>query len=193
MSVTLKAAQPQLVLFYEDNYNFLSKMCLERMRRACCEMIARARRSGARVIAAGSDASDAPEAYLDAGADAVLHGEGLAALVALVSRLDGDTAIPVPEWVAGLPDVSHRRRVRARNRDAAPRCRCPSCRSVPAWDLVDIERYRARVARRAWLLQPQHGRVARLLVPVQLVREAHLGQSIPAAHGRATWPRRCCI
>jgi len=35
------------VLLYEDNYNFLSKMCLDRMRRACCEMIASARRSGA--------------------------------------------------------------------------------------------------------------------------------------------------
>ena len=33
-------------------------------------------RAGARVIAAGSDASDAPGAYLNAGADAVLHGEG---------------------------------------------------------------------------------------------------------------------
>ena len=52
------------MLFYEDNYNFLSKMCLGRMRRACCDMIARARRTGARVIAAGSDASDAPDQYL---------------------------------------------------------------------------------------------------------------------------------
>src|SRR5580704_18037079 len=50
--------QPQLVLLYEDSFNFLSKMCLERMRRASCEMIGLGRRAGARVLAVGSDASD---------------------------------------------------------------------------------------------------------------------------------------
>src|SRR5882672_10258609 len=86
----LDVLRPQLVLFYEDNFNFLSKMCLGRMRRAACEMIGLARARGARLIAAGSDASDAPERYLAAGADAVLHGEALGALVALVDRLNGD-------------------------------------------------------------------------------------------------------
>src|SRR5688500_8868563 len=83
-----QAEQPQVALFYEDNYNFLSKMCLGKMREAACEMIADARRRGARVIAAGSDASDAPGVYLAAGADVVLIGEGLTALRALVQRLD---------------------------------------------------------------------------------------------------------
>src|ERR1700726_748484 len=46
---SLQASRPQLVLFYEDNFNFLSKMCLNAMRRAACEMIATARRAGARV------------------------------------------------------------------------------------------------------------------------------------------------
>src|SRR5580704_3053046 len=35
----LHAIEPQLVLFYEDNFNYLSKMCLGTMRRAACEMI----------------------------------------------------------------------------------------------------------------------------------------------------------
>lgn len=71
----LKAVRPQLVVFYEDNNNFLSKMCLGRMRRACSDMISLARAAGARVIAAGSDVTDAPEKYLAAGADAVLRGD----------------------------------------------------------------------------------------------------------------------
>ncbi|HEY6925324.1 MAG TPA: hypothetical protein VI653_17745, partial [Steroidobacteraceae bacterium] len=33
----LQEIHPQLVLFYEDNFNFLSKMCLGKMRDACCE------------------------------------------------------------------------------------------------------------------------------------------------------------
>src|SRR5688572_5371314 len=83
----LDVMRPQLVVFYEDNFNFLSKMCLGRMREACVEMIGLARARGVRLIASGSDASDAPGSYLAAGADAVLHGEGLGALVALVDRI----------------------------------------------------------------------------------------------------------
>ena len=37
----LSVIKPQVVLFYEDNFNFLSKMCLGKMRDACFEMIAR--------------------------------------------------------------------------------------------------------------------------------------------------------
>ena len=79
----LKLAQvkPQVVLFYEDTFNFLSKMCLGAMRRAACGMMGSARRSGARVIAAGPDVTDAPGPYLDAGADLALIGEGLSALL----------------------------------------------------------------------------------------------------------------
>jgi anaerobic magnesium-protoporphyrin IX monomethyl ester cyclase len=55
----LQANSPQLVLFYEDNFNFLSKMCLGAMRRAACDMMASARRAGARVIAAGPHVTDA--------------------------------------------------------------------------------------------------------------------------------------
>src|SRR6516225_7554518 len=85
---TLNFVQPQLVLLYEDNFNFLSKMCLAKMRQAACRMIAAARLGGARVIAAGSDVSDAPEVYLNAGAEITLKGEGLPALLELVRRLD---------------------------------------------------------------------------------------------------------
>ncbi|HEX5047971.1 MAG TPA: radical SAM protein [Gammaproteobacteria bacterium] len=137
----LDAARPELVVCYEDNYNFLSKMCLGKMRRACCDMIARAKRAGARVIAAGSDASDAPGEYLRAGADAVLIGEGLAALVALVSRLDADTALPAERLVEGILGV-------AANVTGAPArpvvpLPAPELPRRLAWDLVDVERYRA--------------------------------------------------
>jgi anaerobic magnesium-protoporphyrin IX monomethyl ester cyclase len=139
----LAAARPHLVVFYEDNYNFLSKMCLGRMRRACCEMIALARAAGARVIAAGSDVTDVPERYLSAGADAVLRGEGLAVLAALVDRLNGNAALPVPELASGLPDVTtmiNGAPTRSRALSPLPVLELPE---RPAWDLVDLERYRA--------------------------------------------------
>jgi anaerobic magnesium-protoporphyrin IX monomethyl ester cyclase len=144
----LGAVRPQLVLLYEDNFNYLSKMCLARMRRAACEMIAAARRDGARVIAAGSDETDDPEPYLRAGADVVLLGEGLPALEQLAARLDSERAAGVRDTLAGVPGTAWLTRggvVRGSTAsvrsEAAPRGGAAQP-ETPAWDLVDIERYR---------------------------------------------------
>jgi anaerobic magnesium-protoporphyrin IX monomethyl ester cyclase len=141
----LERTRPQLVLIYEDNYNFLSKMCLATMRAAALEMIAAARQAAARVIVAGSDATDAPNPYLAAGAEVVLSGEGLVALEALVCRLDVSPGMDTGRLVRGLSGIESRAAVVAldglepqrslRERPAEP--------PVPAWDLVDMERYRA--------------------------------------------------
>lgn len=134
----LRAAQPQLALFYEDNFNFLSKMCLGKMRQAACDMIAKARRGGARVIVAGSDASDAPAAYLAAGAEIVLMGEGLTALRALLKRLDSNPSIYPMDWVAdigGVATITNVTKPKTNTLDQQQPSR-------PAWDLIDIERYR---------------------------------------------------
>jgi anaerobic magnesium-protoporphyrin IX monomethyl ester cyclase len=138
----LDVLRPQLVLFYEDNFNFLSKMCLGRMRRACCEMLRLARKRGARLIAAGSDASDAPDKYLAAGADVVLHGEALAALMALIDRLNADTTITSGALAAGLPDVSYPEAAGTRRSHAVARLPEPTLAPLPSWDLIDIEKYR---------------------------------------------------
>jgi anaerobic magnesium-protoporphyrin IX monomethyl ester cyclase len=138
----LDVMRPQLVVFYEDNFNFLSKMCLGRMREACVEMIGRVRARGARVIAGGSDASDEPGHYLNAGADAVLHGEALGALMALVDRLNADIHLPAHGLAAGLRDVSIAGVAGPeRGRAVAPLPE-PRNASLPAWDLVDVEKYR---------------------------------------------------
>jgi anaerobic magnesium-protoporphyrin IX monomethyl ester cyclase len=139
----LRAVEPQLVLFYEDNFNFLSKMCLGKMRRACCEMIATAHRSGARVIAAGSDATDAPEPYLRAGADAVLTGEGLDALAELVPRLDSTPDLEADRLLDGVSGVAALVGGRMTVIRAAGPARSSRHTALAAWDLVDIDRYRS--------------------------------------------------
>src|SRR5277367_367717 len=98
----LASEAPQVVLFYEDNFNFLSKMCLATMRRAACDMIGSARRAKARVIAAGPDVSDAPAPYLAAGADLTLIGEGLTTLLELLPRLDAHPLIDSEVLARGL-------------------------------------------------------------------------------------------
>lgn len=138
----LQDAAPDLVVFYEDNFNFLTKMCLSRMRDAACRMIGEARASGARVIVAGSDASDHPDAFLDAGADVVLVGEGIAALVALSERLAAQPDIDATTWTDRVPGIATR--VTGQTQVHRTGILPPDGRLVgqPAWDLIDMPRYR---------------------------------------------------
>jgi anaerobic magnesium-protoporphyrin IX monomethyl ester cyclase len=139
----LRATQPQVVLFYEDTFNFLSKMCLGTMRRAACEMIASARRADARVIVAGPDVSDAPGPYLQAGAELALVGEGLSALLDLLSRLDSQPHAhrdELKQGLAGIASLSQGKVVTVNGARVLP---VAQLGGIAAWDLVDMERYRA--------------------------------------------------
>ena len=135
--------RPQVVLFYEDTFNFLSKMCLSVMQRAACEMIAVARGTGARVIVAGPDVSDRPQPYLAAGADLALKGEGLGALMDLLSRLMSQPGATIDELADGVPGVaflSHDRVVTQPGGKVLPAAQYAGS---AAWDLVDMDRYRS--------------------------------------------------
>ncbi|MBV8308417.1 MAG: B12-binding domain-containing radical SAM protein, partial [Gammaproteobacteria bacterium] len=138
----LREVRPQVLVLYEDNFNFLSKMCLAKMRAAACQMIAAARNAGARIIVAGSDVSDAPEPYLRAGADVALKGEGLPALLELLRRLALALNAPQHELVDGIAGTA----------TLAPHgvARINGAKPLPevelseraAWDLLDMDRYR---------------------------------------------------
>jgi anaerobic magnesium-protoporphyrin IX monomethyl ester cyclase len=155
----LQIHQPRLAVLYEDNFNYLSKMCLLRMRQAAFKMIAMARKHGCKVIAAGADASDHAEAYLQQGADFILVGEGEATLTELADRLSGRSDQPLAEILglayretehaskAGEPSPATNEVVRTGRR---PDLKDLDSLPFPAWDLVDVERYR-----RTWL--EKHG------------------------------------
>lgn len=138
----LEQLKPQVVLLYEDNFNFLSKMCLGKMREAAFEMLGAARNSGCTVIVAGSDASDAPQNYLAAGADLVLLGEGVAALQAVVARLDRNPQITAPQLVEGLAGIASFNKGELHLTQGASPLPIPSQPVLPAWNLIDVERYR---------------------------------------------------
>jgi anaerobic magnesium-protoporphyrin IX monomethyl ester cyclase len=135
----LARSQPRIAVLYEDNFNYLSKMCLLRMRQAAFAMIGMARRRGCTVIVAGSDATDHAQPYLEAGADYVLIGEGEQTLGELVDHLLRPNG-PALESILGLAFqrdgqvVITPRRPDLTDLDALP---------FPAWDLVDIPRYKS--------------------------------------------------
>lgn len=149
-ATTLRGSPPDLVVLYEDNFNFLTKMCLGRMHEAACRMVRAAHGAGARVLVAGSDASDRPRPLLEAGADAVLVGEGIAALRELVTRLDRAPRAETARWVAGIPNIASAAAGRVETTKTGALPPDPQLSGEAAWDLVDIARYR-----RMW--QERHG------------------------------------
>jgi anaerobic magnesium-protoporphyrin IX monomethyl ester cyclase len=140
--------RPQIVAIYEDNFNFLSKMCLTRMREVAFGMLDSARATGTTVVVNGSDASDHVERYLQRGFHFVLSGEAEWTLLGLVRalaqaqhdvqqlRLAGGAAETIPGLAFWRRDsgevIRTSSRPLMRNLDELP---------FPARDLVDIGRY----------------------------------------------------
>lgn len=129
--------QPRFVALYEDSFNFLSKMCLARMREAAQRMAAMAAETGAVVIAAGPDASDHPEAFLGHGVEYVLAGEADHSLLELVDEVRRGGQ--VNGQIHGLVRLSDGHLTRATPR--APE-RQPDVFGLAAWDLIDAAAYR---------------------------------------------------
>lgn len=145
----LQQHRPRVVVFYEDSFNWLSKMCLTRMREACFEMmkLVRAQLGPAMpIIVAGSDVTDHREIYFEHGADYALLGEGEVSLLELINMLLGKSHGEIAQ-IAGvaLPSNGTVQTILPRgfkkDLDAFP---------FPAWDLLEAEKYR-----RAW--RKQHG------------------------------------
>jgi radical SAM superfamily enzyme YgiQ (UPF0313 family) len=127
--------QPDVVAVCEDNFNYLTKMCLLENRKLALEV---ARVCGERGIPAwinSSDASDTPKAYLDGGFERVILGELESTLLDLASHWPKQAAGTA--WKDG-----------DRVQFGAPRAPIAHLDELPppAWDLVDIPSYR-----RAWL------------------------------------------
>jgi anaerobic magnesium-protoporphyrin IX monomethyl ester cyclase len=144
---SLDEHQPEYAIIFEDNFNYLSKMCLLRMREAAFTMIEMAKQRGCIVILCGADASDHYAEYLSKGADYVLLGEGEETLGELLDQLsvtrrglhqkDAGQIIGLASNLTLHPS----RRPDITNLDSLP---------FPAWDLVDVSKYK-----KVWL--ERHG------------------------------------
>jgi radical SAM superfamily enzyme YgiQ (UPF0313 family) len=140
-AAALDRERPRWAVIYEDNFNYLTKMCLLRMREAALAMIDMARARGVGVVVAGSDATDNPELYLSRGAEVVICGEGERALVEVVTSLQrGDAGALDRVRGIALADPDRPEGVR-RTAPAVPMADLDAL-PLPAWDLVDLTRYR---------------------------------------------------
>lgn len=149
-SAALQVNDPDVAILYEDNFNYLTKMCLLEMRDAALEMIRRAKDRGALVLVCSSDSSDELRLYLDAGADYILIGEGEATLGEVLDLLAGKDSKPAEE-IAGLAFRDNIGEVRETGR--RPVIRRLDDMPAPAWDLIDLDRYTE-------IWKVRHGRAA---------------------------------
>ena len=139
-AAALDRHRPRFAVIYEDNFNYLSKMCLQRMRQAALTMIDAARARGIPTIVAGADASDHPATYLDRGAAVVVGGEGEVTLVEVLDTLTGKRVGHLPAVNGLWLRDADGRVVRTPPREII---RALDALPFPAWDLVDIDRYRS--------------------------------------------------
>lgn len=179
--------RPRVVVIYDDDFNYLTKMCLTRMREAAFRMAEIAKSEGCTVVVHGSDPVDHLEKYFAHAADAVICGEGEQTLLQVLGHyFRGDPPLSAISGLAFRENGALRRnpdRPVVKNLDTIP---------FPAWDLVDVERYRSAWTRRHgyfslnmvttrgcpfhcnWCAKPIYGQVYNSRSPENVVEELKL-------------------
>jgi anaerobic magnesium-protoporphyrin IX monomethyl ester cyclase len=138
----LERHRPKIVAVYEDDFNFLSKMCLTRMRQVAWEMARAARSIGAVAIAHGSDSTDSPALFLENGFDYVLCGEAEQTLAQLCGSILHSEKLPEIDGLVSRDE--HAFLIQSPQRLAKNSAWADL--SLPSRDLIDLEPYRA-----AWM------------------------------------------
>jgi len=132
--------RPRVVVVYEDNFNFLTKMCLTRMREVAYHILDVSQKAGARVLVNGSDASDHVLDYLRKGFRCVLLGEAEWTLLEAAQHLLNGTGRRIGE-IPGLAylDEDTEELVQTPRRSLM---RDLDLLSFPARDLIETDQYR---------------------------------------------------
>lgn len=139
----LDRQQPDILVIYDDGFNYLTKMCLTKMREAAYEMIGFAKERDIHVIVSSSDSTDHFDSYLAKGADEVLLGEADQTLLELVQCIQSSGDVSSVDGLAYSHNSKSERTPPRKvmvHLDELP---------LPAWDLIEIEGYK-----KAW---SQHG------------------------------------
>ena len=135
----LRVHRPRIVAIYEDDFNFLTKMCLTRMRELAWEMIDISRHHGARIVVHGSDATDHAAAFLRRGAECVLEGEAEYSLLSVVRAVMNGASLTNIPGVIGLAHDGRGQSLEACSHTAS---RQIPALPLPARELIDLSPYR---------------------------------------------------
>jgi anaerobic magnesium-protoporphyrin IX monomethyl ester cyclase len=138
------AEQPDILVIYDDGFNYLTKMCLTKMREAAFEMTKLAKAAGLKVIVASSDSTDHYDSYLSQGADCIILGEGEISLLEVIKSFNAGKSTEEIDGIAYLKNgvaIKNKLRPILTDLDSLP---------LPAWDLVNIEPYQKAWAKHGY-------------------------------------------
>ena len=131
----LEKEKPDVLVIYDDGFNYLTKMCLTKMREAAFEMIQMARLRNIPVFVSSSDSTDHFEEYLEKGADAVILGEAEETLLEVCKALKENKN---PKEIDGLSRLENGNSIKNKGRKILTDL---SSLPLPAWDLINIKPY----------------------------------------------------
>jgi anaerobic magnesium-protoporphyrin IX monomethyl ester cyclase len=138
LQLLIEDHQPEILVIYDDGFNYLTKMCLTNMRDAAFDMIRMGKSKGCKVLVCSSDSTDHYEEYLDKGADYIVMGEGEKTLEELYQKIN--SGIFDPSSVDGIAYKDSGKIIKNKSR---PVIQDLDNLPNPAWDLVDIEKYKS--------------------------------------------------
>ena len=136
----INSEKPDLLVIYDDEFNYLTKMCLSKMRGAADESIKKAKKLSIPVIVYNSDAADFPAEYFNAGCDAIIYGEGEETLKESIKAFEENTFFSKRKEIAGLKFIENSSIHTTQSRrliddlDLLPE---------PDYSFIDIEAYRS--------------------------------------------------
>lgn len=134
----LDQGQFDIMVIFDDGFNYLTKMCLTNMREAAWTMAKIAKEKNCTTIACSSDATDHFQSYLQNSIDYVLIGEGEQTLLELVESIENHSSI---EQIFGISYLKEDQVIRNSNR---PVMRDLDALPLPAWDLINFTEYQKR-------------------------------------------------
>jgi anaerobic magnesium-protoporphyrin IX monomethyl ester cyclase len=134
----LNHTKPDIFILYDDDFNFLTKMCLENMRNAIFKVLSRVEKSGL-FIAHGSDASDQAEKYLNAGFDVVVHRNAEKVIINIIEEYCRSHSLD-HNGIQGITfydgEIKNNPQVKTNfTLEDAP---------APRWDIIDLAPYRRK-------------------------------------------------
>lgn len=132
--------KPDVLVIYDDSFNYLVKMCLTNMREAVFEMMKIAGEYNIPVLISSSDATDNCSAYLNQGANYLIIGEAEQTLLQLVQSIEAKES---PTQIAGIAYLQNNEVIKTPARAVLKQL---DDLPMPAWDLIDLTPYR-----NAWL------------------------------------------
>jgi radical SAM superfamily enzyme YgiQ (UPF0313 family) len=137
----LQSVKPDILAIYDDGFNYLTKMCLTNMREAAFRMSEMASQYGCKVIVSSSDSTDHFDKYLDHSANCIIIGEAENTLLEIADMLKAGKE----DW-ASINGITYRQDGHTVRTAARPVKTDLDSLPFPAWDLIDVEKYR-----QAWL------------------------------------------